>query len=155
MSKHYELIDETINHKGRTLYRIRATRELPEQIVKAGDLGGFVESMDNLSDTAWVADEAMVYGDAQVFDNARVAEEKHIMIGTFCTTRQFNWTLQRTTDGHVLHIGCMSGTLDDHQILCDSDTWIETTDPEIIREARPEYQYVIDLCRARVARWNK
>ena len=256
MNKHFELTDETIHYDGRTLHRIRATRELPYHAVKPGDLGGFVEHLDNLSDSAWVADEAMVYddarvsgnalvyddarvygnarvagnarvsgnaqvfgdalvsddafiydkaqvagkahifenaevtdnaqvsddaqvynwarvcgnarvfgyarvfGNAHVFDNAhvfgyaRVSEEKHIMIGTLCTNRQFNWTLHRTTDGHFLNIGCMSGTLDDHQILCDSDSWIETTDPEIIRDARPEYQHIIDLCRARVARWN-
>lgn len=226
MNKHFELTDETIDIDGRTLHRIRATRDLPHCGVVAGDLGGFVEHLDNLSDAAWVADEAVVYddasvtddarvtgnagvsgnawvsveaevsgsarvsGNAQVFDNAevtdsarvkgnawvgdearvfgdvwvsgdarvfwgaRVNNDKHIMIGTLYTSQRFDWTLHRTTDGHVLHIGCYSGTLDDHQNICNSDTWVETTDPEIIREARPEYQNIIDLCRARVARWN-
>ena len=42
--------------------------------VKSGDLGGFIESEENLSQNgnAWVDANAHVYGDACVFDNARV-----------------------------------------------------------------------------------
>jgi hypothetical protein len=42
--------------------------------VKAGDIGGFIESEKNLSLTgdAWVYGNARVYGDAQVRGDARV-----------------------------------------------------------------------------------
>lgn len=80
MLKYYELTDETINHNGVTLHRIRATHDIPLLNVAAGDLGGFVESTDNLRGAAWVADNAKVYGTAQILgdegalvsDNAEV-----------------------------------------------------------------------------------
>ena len=71
--KKYELTNETKNYYGRTLYRIKALRDFSD--VKAGDLGGFVESEDNLSHkgNAWVFGDAWVCGDAWVYDNARVS----------------------------------------------------------------------------------
>lgn len=43
--------------------------------IKAGDVGGFVESEDNLSHEGecWIYEDARVSGDAWVFGNARVA----------------------------------------------------------------------------------
>ena len=40
MSKKYELTEETIDHHGITLHRIRALRDFSD--VKAGDLGSFI-----------------------------------------------------------------------------------------------------------------
>lgn len=51
---------------GRVLHRIRATQDLKYRKVKAGDLGGWVESLDNIQGNGWVADEAMVYDGAVV-----------------------------------------------------------------------------------------
>lgn len=232
-TKHFELTDETVTTPyGQTLYRIRATQDIPFLRVKAGDLGGFVQSADNLSDNAWVYDNAWVFGDARVygyavvsgdawvygnahvFDNALVSmsarvlrnaqvygdayvsgnahvsgnarvyghalvsRHSHvggdarlsgnawvvtdaliehfldILTGTIYTSREMSWTLHRTTDGHILHMGCESGTIDHHQALCDSDKWIETSGDDVV-VARPEYQAVLDLCRTRIARWNK
>ena len=72
MSKHFELTDDKIQHNGRTLYRIRALKDIPIQHVKKGDLGGYVESLKNLDNNAWVSDNAWVFGDAKVFGNADV-----------------------------------------------------------------------------------
>ena len=60
--KKYELTQETIQFKGKTLYRIRALRDFND--IKAGDLGGFIENESNLSHNnhAWVYDYAKVYG---------------------------------------------------------------------------------------------
>ena len=75
--KKYELTDETIEFYGRTLYRIRACRDF-ETItglkVKAGDLGGFVETEENLlhDGLCWVYDNAKVCDNAQVWGNAKV-----------------------------------------------------------------------------------
>ena len=74
----YELTDETIQYDGRTLYRIKALVDIPYHCVAAGDLGGFIEKVENLQGNAWVSgnarvfDNAKVYGDAHVSDDARV-----------------------------------------------------------------------------------
>ena len=73
--KKYELTDECIEHcSGKKLYRIRALVSFG--VVVAGQLGGFVESEQNLdqslSGNAWVYGNAQVYGDAQVSGNAWV-----------------------------------------------------------------------------------
>lgn len=69
----YELTDEKMTtDDGVTLHRIRATK--PFRDVKPGDLGGWVETEANLSHEgiSWVLDNARVYGDARVLDNARL-----------------------------------------------------------------------------------
>lgn len=48
----YELTSESIKVKGRTLYRIRALKTFPLRSygsIKAGELGGYVQSEANLS----------------------------------------------------------------------------------------------------------
>ncbi len=76
MNEKYELADETVKVGGKTLYRIRALREIrnPSCRVAAGDLGGYVESEANLdpSDEAWVCGQAVVYAQAVVRDVAWV-----------------------------------------------------------------------------------
>ena len=64
--KKYELTDEIGYYFGRPLHRIRAVRDFGT--VKAGDLGGFIESEQNLSHEgeAWVSGNARVYGNALV-----------------------------------------------------------------------------------------
>src|SRR5690606_41337558 len=72
-NRKFELVpDQSINFFGCTLFRIRALRDFGN--VRAGDIGGYVESERNLSHdgNAWVCDNALVYGDARVFGNARV-----------------------------------------------------------------------------------
>ena len=71
--KKYELTEETTNIFGKTLHRIRATRDFSN--VHAGDLGGFIENELNLShdrDT-WVYGNALVGGDARVYGKALVS----------------------------------------------------------------------------------
>jgi carbonic anhydrase/acetyltransferase-like protein (isoleucine patch superfamily) len=67
-NKKYELIPSD----KRNLFRIKALKAFSD--VKKGDLGGYVESEDNLSQqgTCWV------YGDAQVHSNARVLDDAWI-----------------------------------------------------------------------------
>lgn len=67
----YELTDETIEVDGRTLYRIRALKNI-DTSVKNGDLGSFVESESNLSQegSCWIYGGAKVFGNAKVFDSA-------------------------------------------------------------------------------------
>ena len=69
----YELLkDQTITINGHTLCRIRALRDFGA--VKAGELGGYIESEANLSHegTCWVAGQAKVFDDARVRDDAQI-----------------------------------------------------------------------------------
>ena len=70
--KKYEFTDETIEVHGRTLHRIKALRD--SSGAKRGDLGGFLESEDNLSHQGdcWVSGDAKVFEDAKVYGNAQV-----------------------------------------------------------------------------------
>ncbi|KDD79329.1 hypothetical protein P9965_11540, partial [Glaesserella parasuis] len=71
--KKYELLkDDTVEHLGRTLYRIKAL--ITFGLVGAGQLGGYIETEKNLdhSGNAWVYDNARVCGDACVYGNAGV-----------------------------------------------------------------------------------
>lgn len=76
MSEKYELTSET---KGK-LRRIRALKDIEHFGVKKGDLGGYVESEENLSQDgdAWVHDGAEVYDNAQVFGSAIVSDTARV-----------------------------------------------------------------------------
>lgn len=58
----------------RTYHEIRALADIPMHRVKAGDLGGVIESESNLAHegACWVAYGASITGRAQVLDNALV-----------------------------------------------------------------------------------
>ena len=70
--KKYELNSETIEIDGVILHRIKALKDFSD--VKAGDLGGWIEKEDNLSQSgdAWIGGDAKLYGNAVVCDNAKV-----------------------------------------------------------------------------------
>ena len=71
--KKFELTTEFItNAFGKKLFRIKALVEFGD--VKAGELGGYVEKEENVSQdgNAWVSGDARVYGDAWACGNAWV-----------------------------------------------------------------------------------
>ena len=73
MNAKYEITD-IAHEKYPFLHRIRALRDIGEK-VKAGDLGGFVESESNLSaedDTSWIFDDAIAAGNAFVDQDAHL-----------------------------------------------------------------------------------
>lgn len=82
--KKYELTSETLQFAGHTLHRIKALRDFG--VFKAGELGGWIESEENLSqaDNAWVYGDAKayanakVYGNAEIFGDARVGENAEL-----------------------------------------------------------------------------
>ena len=79
-NKKYEFVDgDTIEHNGITLKRIRANVAIG-LTVSAGDLGGYIQSEENLSrmDDAWVSGDAWVFGDARVFDDAWVSDNARV-----------------------------------------------------------------------------
>ena len=78
LPKKYELLPDpgTTLKDGTALYRIRALRSLGEGLfaVEPGELGGWVQSEDNLSHEGdcWVFSTAMVIEQARVSEDARI-----------------------------------------------------------------------------------
>ena len=68
----YELTKETKKIDLRTLYRIRALKNFGN--VKEGDLGGWVEFEENLSQEG----NCWIFGDAKVMGKARVSEDAEV-----------------------------------------------------------------------------
>lgn len=81
----YILTNETFELLGHTLHRIQAVRDFAD--VKAGDLGGFVESTSNLSQSGncWVYDNACVFGNASVSIDAKVKDHA-VVYNTYIST---------------------------------------------------------------------
>lgn len=79
-TKKYEFTDETIEYKGRILHRIKALKDSCFRGVRAGDLGGFIEKEENLSQAGecWVFDKAKVYDNAKVLDDTSVEDKAEI-----------------------------------------------------------------------------
>ena len=77
-TKKYKLTDDTIIVDGHELHRIQALIDFSD--VKCGDVGGYIESEDNLSqyENCWVGGNAKVYGYAEVFGNAQVLENAKV-----------------------------------------------------------------------------
>ena len=106
--KKYELTEETTNIFGKTLHRIRATRDFSN--VHAGDLGGFIEDERNLShdENAWVGDEALVYG------NALVKGPRDIYWISCIGSRDGTTTFFRNANNGIsVSCGCFYGTIDE------------------------------------------
>lgn len=68
--KKYELTEETMCFDGATLHRIKALKDFGDAV--AGELGGWVESEKNLSQSGdcWINMEAKAYGYTEIRDNA-------------------------------------------------------------------------------------
>lgn len=76
------------------LHRIRALTSVNEQ-VKAGELGGYVQSEDNLSQKGgcWIYDRAVCCEDAVVSGEARICDDVMVRGSAFVTgnARMFEW----------------------------------------------------------------
>ena len=71
-NKKYKLSNITMKFEGRRLYRIRALRDFSD--VDAGELGGWVESENNLSQEGdcWIYDNAKCVDNARMYDNSTI-----------------------------------------------------------------------------------
>lgn len=78
MNKYKLLTEDTITVGDRCLYRIQALRDFAN--VKEGEIGGYIEKEDNLSQegNCWVFDNAWVFGSARVSGNARVCGDAQV-----------------------------------------------------------------------------
>lgn len=77
-NKYIILQNDSIQHEGRTLYRIKALRSF--KWVGAGDLGGYIEGEHNLSQigTCWVFDDAKIFDKAIVRDETEITNEAQV-----------------------------------------------------------------------------
>ena len=118
--KKYELTTDTKIVLGKKLFRIKAL--ISFENVKAGDLGGYVESENNLSHdgNAWVSGNARVFGNAWVSGNAEVSGNARVFGDADYTIIQGfgseyrNTTFFKCKDGNIgVKCGCFYGTLDE------------------------------------------
>ena len=74
--KKYEFTGEVKKEYGKELQQIRALTDLviDGETIEAGTVGGWIENEENLSHdgNAWVSDDAQVYGNARVCENAKI-----------------------------------------------------------------------------------
>ena len=112
----YEFTGETQNiectGKVITLRRIRAARDFMG--VKKEELGGWIETEDNLSHSgnAWVSGDAQVSGNARVPGNARVYDIRHVFTAGPIGSRDGFVTFFRDKDCEIsVKCGCFSGKL--------------------------------------------
>lgn len=107
MNTKFEFVPgDTATIAGITLTRIRALRDIPEENVKAGDLGGYLQSEENLcsSGAAWASGEAQVSGKAS--------------ISPICISG-FRWIIT-ITDKHM-RIGCQFHEIEAFEAFTDRE----------------------------------
>ena len=107
MNTKFEFVPgDTATIAGVTLTRIRALRDIPEANVKAGDLGGYLQSEENLcsSGAAWASGEAQVSGEAS--------------ISPICISG-FRWIIT-ITDKHM-RIGCQFHEIEAFEAFTDRE----------------------------------
>jgi hypothetical protein len=104
--KKYELTTDTKMVLGRKLFRIKALVSFGN--VKIGDLGGYIEKEENLSQegNAWVSGNAEVSGNAKVSGNADYATAQ----GFGSVYRVTTFFREKTGEVGV-KCGCFYGTL--------------------------------------------
>ena len=125
MEKKYILTDDVIDFNSHTLHRIKAVRDF--DCVKAGDLGGFIESEKNLDHdgAAWVTGDAVVTGSARVSGAALVTDSARVSgaavvsgAADFAVISGFGRVFRTTTffrckDNVRCQCGCFYGTVDE------------------------------------------
>ena len=123
MEKKFELTDNfVINAFGIKLFQIKCTKAF--KYANEGDLGGYVEKEDNLSQSgnAWVSGDARVYGNAQVYGNAWVygnaqVENNNMHCGFDCFGSCNRHTHAYMTKENKVEItcGCFRGNIEEFE----------------------------------------
>lgn len=112
--KKYILTDITMEYVGHKLYRIKAVKDFGD--VHEGDLGGWVETEDNLSqfgncwiyDNAKVCENANVHGEAIICGGAKIESDEDYAVfkNTWSSGRYFTWT----RSNNKWKVGCFYGS---------------------------------------------
>lgn len=151
----YKFADEFVTYRGHLLRRIIATSDFGA--VKAGDLGGFIETRYNLSSEgdAWVGDyayvfaggrvsgNAQVYGAAMVMDDSMVTGTAHVCdsavvgCGSTITGNARVWSRASVYGSVVYGDAILCGDVElwhcniGGYVVCTSGTWRNITKPEV------------------------
>lgn len=139
---------EKVNAWGVTVRQIRAIRDIPRAGVKAGDVGGWIESAELTNG------DARVFGDARVSGNAQVEEKwDYIAVGPI-GSENVTATLVRAKDGHLLNVGCWTGTLETlpDEVAKRRKSWGGSTADHDVWQA--QYDALVLLGRATAQRWE-
>ena len=106
--KKFELTSEFVTFLGKKLFRIKALISFGN--VEEGELGGYVEKEENLSNDG----DAWVYGDARVSGDAWVSGDADYATVQGFGSEYRTTTFFRTKAGDIgVRCGCFYGTLDD------------------------------------------
>ena len=155
--KKFELTSEFVTFLGKKLFRIKALISFGN--VEEGELGGYVEKEENLSNDgdAWVSGDAMVSGNARVCGNARVYGNAEVYGNArvygdadYATVHGFGseyrtTTFFRTKAGEIgVRCGCFYGTLEEFRAKI-KETHGET-------KTAKEYLMVADLMEFRFSK---
>lgn len=109
--KKYEFTGETktVNSLLRTITYRRIRAKVAFGIVEAGEVGGWIEKEENLSDDG----NAWVYGNAEVSGNAKVLKTTNIFVIGPAGRRNAYTTFYRDKDNEIsVRCGCFCGKLD-------------------------------------------
>ena len=144
MMKKYEITDIAHPHNS-SLRRIRAIVAIAALSIMPGDLGGYVESEENLSHdgNAWVCGDAWVYGNAQVCGDARVYGDASIIWISRIGSENGTLTVFTGKSGLLAVRGCFYGSLDEFAAA--------VTRRHGGSQIAAEYELAINLCRLRLA----
>ena len=115
--KKYEFTGETktVNSLLRTITYRRIRAKVAFGMVEAGEVGGWIEKEENLSDDgdAWVSGNAKVSGNAEVSGNAKVLKTTNIFVIGPAGSRNAYTTFYRDKDNEIsVRCGCFCGKLD-------------------------------------------
>ncbi len=103
---------------------------------------------------AQVSGGAWVSGDAQVSGDARVTEIQHVLSVGPLGSESVTATAFRDTTGHLLHVGCWRGTVDELAAEVERRAKNWRCDEPTAARWRAEYAALETLVRARITGWE-
>lgn len=136
-TKYRRILEDYKEIGDKILYRIEALKDFNG--VKAGSLGGYIESEDNLSrdGDAWVCSNARIGGNAMIRDNA-----SWLIVGPIGSRDDFT-TFFSGEDGIYVSCGCFYGSISEFEKA------VEKTHAGTKHEK--DYKLAIALAKSRIA----
>ena len=139
----YEFTGETKEVFGVTFKQIRALVTITG-VVTAGDAGGWIESVINLSQGsghAWVSGNAQVSGNALVESCAVIYDRKMIFWASHVGSENGTLTVYNGKDGLIVTRGCFVGTVDE---------FLEKSAKVHNEKTKREYHLLIEVAKSRI-----
>ena len=113
-----------LNDLGVLLHRVRAAYDIPAHGVRAGDIGGWVDSPDRLTLNGWIIDDAQAYDDATITGAALVSGNARIY-----ESATIDETARVSGNAAICGYACIGYGAHVHgDIIIDGRAWIEDAD---------------------------